>query len=684
MPAHRRHTADRRHIKAGSTSPWLLRNARLLAVGTALIVLLVIAWPVYQSYFRDDQHTLNATGQQPPAPLATTRVDAGAALTKASALSRTGSPARSGDPAIEQGSDVLARISTPPWESQTHEHATILDPSQQGWETEAFAEAAEAQLKRLGDLLQQAAPLDPSELSAIVIPSFVCGPLRPSDLIEVFRDTATVVRRSPEPAAPLPTDSHRGTSGLAEALQQLAVPLSSPRGKRAKFKTVRVRLDRDTAETTSFLELSASAEQQHVQRNTSWDCVWSLSPGAAPRLQSIQVVDYEEVETRGANETWFSDCTVAVLGQNKSFHRQLCFGLGHWLRRIERAHSIDNYKAFGLAVGDVNSDGLDDLFLCQPAGLSNLLLVQNADGTATDRTVDANLDALDHTSSALLVDLDNDADPDLVLVIPSYVIVMENNGQGLFDVQTSLAVADRDVESLSAIDYDNDGRLDLYLCTDFAAAGARPEEQRAPFIYHDANNGAANILWRNNIDQGEWQFEDVTRQVGLDVRNRRHSLAAAWEDYDNDGDLDLYVANDFGQNCLYRNDGGRFEEVAEQAGVVDWGSGMSVSWADYDHDGLMDLYVGNMFSSAGSRITPYDQFRSGIDSTTRDIYRHFAKGNTLFRNLGDGTFEDVGQQAHVEIGRWAWNSLFADVNNDGWDDLLVANGYITGDDTGDL
>ena len=144
------------------------------------------------------------------------------------------------------------------------------------------------------------------------------------------------------------------------------------------------------------------------------------------------------------------------------------------------------------------------------------------------------------------------------------------------------------------------------------------------------------------------------------------------------------MANDFGQNCLYRNDGGRFEEVAEQAGVVDWGSGMSVSWADYDHDGLMDLYVGNMFSSAGSRITPYDQFRSGIDSTTRDIYRHFAKGNTLFRNLGDGTFEDVGQQAHVEIGRWAWNSLFADVNNDGWDDLLVANGYITGDDTGDL
>ena len=82
--------------------------------------------------------------------------------------------------------------------------------------------------------------------------------------------------------------------------------------------------------------------------------------------------------------------------------------------------------------------------------------------------------------------------------------------------------------------------------------------------YHDANNGGRNVLLRND---GRWRFSHATVRAGLDVKNRRFSYAAAWEDFDNDGDQDLYVANDFGRNNLYRNDSGRFTDIAAAAAM---------------------------------------------------------------------------------------------------------------------
>jgi hypothetical protein len=204
------------------------------------------------------------------------------------------------------------------------------------------------------------------------------------------------------------------------------------------------------------------------------------------------------------------------------------------------------------------------------------------------------------------------------------------------------------------------------------------------FVYHNANDGGSNCLLRNDIKNRKWSFADVTAQVGLDANNHRHSLAAAWEDFDDDGDFDLYVANDYGQNCLYRNDAGTFTDVAAMAGVIDFGSGMSVAWGDYDRDQKPDLYVSNMFSSAGNRITNQAGFLPEISDEGRQLYKRFAKGNSLFRYLGDRRFEETGGKLNVEIARWAWGSLFADINNDGWEDLVVANGYITTADTGDL
>jgi hypothetical protein len=165
--------------------------------------------------------------------------------------------------------------------------------------------------------------------------------------------------------------------------------------------------------------------------------------------------------------------------------------------------------------------------------------------------------------------------------------------------------------------------------------------------------------------------------VGLGQNNHRFSFAASWEDYDNDGDLDLYVANDYGRNSLYRNDRGTFRDVAASAGVEDISAGMSVSWGDVNNDGWMDLYVANMFSSAGNRVTYQRRFLPSADAGTRADYQRHARGNSLFVNAGDGTFRDVSESAGVTMGRWAWGSPFADLNHDGLQDIVVANGFLT-------
>ena len=98
----------------------------------------------------------------------------------------------------------------------------------------------------------------------------------------------------------------------------------------------------------------------------------------------------------------------------------------------------------------------------------------------------------------------------------------------------------------------------------------------------------------------------------------------------------------------------------------------------------MDVYISNMFSAAGNRITYQDQFKADATYEVKRRIQRLARGNTLLQNAGSGVFHDRSADAGVEMGRWSWDSKFVDLNNDGWLDLLVANGYITADDTGDL
>ena len=179
-------------------------------------------------------------------------------------------------------------------------------------------------------------------------------------------------------------------------------------------------------------------------------------------------------------------------------------------------------------------------------------------------------------------------------------------------------------------------------------------------------------------NDGPESFTEVTDEVGLGANNSRFSLIGVWADYDDDGDPDLYVANDFGRNNLYRNDGGTFVDVAAAAGVEDQAAGMGVSWADFDQDGDLDLYVTNMFSAAGNRVATQPRFKPGIDEATRRRIQRQALGNSLFSNQGDGTFLPVSEVAGISMGRWGWGAKFVDLNNDGYEDIVAPNGFLTG------
>ena len=236
---------------------------------------------------------------------------------------------------------------------------------------------------------------------------------------------------------------------------------------------------------------------------------------------------------------------------------------------------------------------------------------------------------------------------------------------------------------IAATDYDLDGRIDLYLCTYIYYQGE--DQYRYPAPYYDSENGPPNFLFHNDLTaEGGAHFEDVTVSVGMSKNNNRYSFVPAWCDYDGNGWPDLYVANDFGRNNLYRNVRGRFRDIAEEAGVADLGPGMSAAWFDYDGDGRPDLYVSNMWTACGQRIVEDKAFAAAADTALRDAYRRHTKGNSLYRNRGDGAFDYQGVAEGVEMGRWAWAADGIDFDNDGSPEIYVTCGMLTNSSEIDL
>ena len=544
-----------------------------------------------------------------------------------------------------------------------------VDPGIDGWDTEAFNEAASARLNDLAHLLADPAGLDPASLEPFLVDGFTSHLLRPPAQREILsREEIAVSRGRPEGTV------LSGPPGLADALRSIAKPYDEGTEIHAGIKIVSVVPDGEGRfDTDVLVQFWGSGEAGVLQQNGTWEVSWVWpDPDEPPGLAAIRLVKHEENRVA---KPLFADCTEAVIGHERAYREQFLRGTDDWCARIDYSARMNQFGHNGLAVGDVDNDGLDDIYICQTGGLPNRLFRQNPDGTATEIGDEAGVNWLNESRSALFVDLDNNGSQDLLIATMRGLLVMRGDGAGHFELAGELPTTSG--YTLAAADYDEDGLLDVYVSNYSETTGTGG----GPTPYYDANNGPPNALYRN---LGDFRFEDVTVEVGLDENNRRFSFAAAWADYDEDGDLDVYVANDFGRNNLYRNDGGRFRDVAAAVGVEDQAAGMGVTWADYNHDGHLDLYVSNMFSSAGQRITYQRRFVEGTSAEALGALRRHARGNSLFENQGDGTFRDVTLTAEAWMGRWTWGARFLDMNNDGHDDIYVPNGFFTNENTKDL
>ncbi|HLJ93684.1 MAG TPA: VCBS repeat-containing protein [Gemmataceae bacterium] len=330
----------------------------------------------------------------------------------------------------------------------------------------------------------------------------------------------------------------------------------------------------------------------------------------------------------------------------------------------------------GVYLCDYDRDGILDMLITD---LNRHALYKGLPGgTFKDVTVDVGLPlALPELPGvavmAAFVDLDGDGWEDLILGGRVY---RNEAGRRFVDYtqRTNLRLP-RDAAGIAIADYDRDGRVDLYV--------TRPGKDKAD-SWLDGKSGdpKGNQLWRN---KGNWQFEDVTSASGTDG-GQRSTGAAVWLDANNDGWPDLYVINEFGNGVLLLNQGdGTFRAQLIVDGPGDFGS-MGVTCGDIDNDGNIDLYVANMYSKAGSRVI--GNLKPGIyPADIMAKMRRFVAGSQLYRNLGTGSgehpapsiprYEPLAKQYQLASIGWAYGAALVDLDNDGWLDLYATCGFIS-------
>lgn len=314
-----------------------------------------------------------------------------------------------------------------------------------------------------------------------------------------------------------------------------------------------------------------------------------------------------------------------------------------------------------VSVADVNDDGWSDLyFTTSRFDHGNALYVNRGDGTFHDvapaaGVADLNGEGEGVSMGAVWGDYDNDGLEDLLVYKWGYLQLLRNRGELRFEDVTEAAGLRRWMNANGAVwlDYDRDGLLDLYVAGYFRAeidlwhlSTTRIMQNSFEF----ASNGGANVLFRN---LGDGRFVDVTDSLG--VGSTRWTMAVAAADFNDDGWPDLYLANDYGPEELYENGEGRRFTLSFAGVDTDSKSGMSVSLGDVLNRGRHDVFVTNI-SERGYLFQGNNLRLNYLEETHR------------FREIARGVVADAG---------WAWGAQFGDLNNDGWMDLFVANGFIS-------
>lgn len=543
--------------------------------------------------------------------------------------------------------------------------------------TEKHAEAIEAALGQWGEALLRTPPAVDA-IRNLLAPTFQAASfhasrrkaLRPAGTLEVFRNSF---------ASDLSISAVVFLRQVAESLASLERFLA------AEFEVTSIKVMGESPlriHTLIRYDLLGSGSNLHREGRVGyWEIEWEASAEGDFRARTWRVL--EETLSRSSSPI-FTDITAPAFGNIASYQEQMVPGTDYWRTVLDSASGINIYGNNGLAVGDIDNDGFDDFYICQPAGLPNLLYRNRGDGTFEDVTESAGVGVLDGTACALFADLGNRGFQDLVVVRLSGPLLFRNQGNGKFKLAPEAFKFAHPPEgtftSAALADYDGDGRLDIYFCLYSYYQGL--DAYQFPTPYYAAENGPPNFLLHNN---GDGTFSDVTAATGLMQNNHRFSFACAWGDYNNDGWPDLYVANDFGKKNLYRNNGnGTFTDVAEEVGVLDVGPGMSVCWFDSNNDGNLDLYVANMWTAPGLRVSMQDNFMKGAPAEIRSYFHNHAMGNALYQNDGQGKFLDRSQAAGGGDGRWSWSCTSWDVDCDGYPDIYIPNGFISEPITRDL
>jgi len=342
-----------------------------------------------------------------------------------------------------------------------------------------------------------------------------------------------------------------------------------------------------------------------------------------------------------------------------------------------RSTQLPEDMGSGAAWGDYDADGYPDLFLCNisgpltgdAAGTTNRLYRNRGDGTFEDVTERSGLGAAMVAMSAAWADWSGDGALDLVVTAYSELKLYRNQRDGTFeDVSAPVGVDELTGFWTGASwgDYDADGDLDLYVTGYVQYAfheadvgrGTRQYQAVVPYTLNPSSYPPErNLLLRN---EGGETFTDVAAEAGV-VNAEGRSLAASWCDFDEDGKLDLYVANDVSDNVMYKNLGdGTFADVSHEAWVADYRGAMGIAVADWDGDSDQDLFVTHWLAQENAL---YSNMKIAFGGS------NVAPGEMRFMDVAD--MVGLGQIALDYVG---WGTFFFDYDNDGRPDLFVANG----------
>ena len=328
----------------------------------------------------------------------------------------------------------------------------------------------------------------------------------------------------------------------------------------------------------------------------------------------------------------------------------------------------------GAAWLDYDNDGDWDLYITTGRGLPNALYQNNGDGTFNETAEQAGVNSQALSMGAAAADYNGDGNVDLFVTNYGAVdILYRNNGDGTFTDKAAEAGVEGGAEDWSSsaawADFDNDGDLDLYVAryllfheeeTDFKLYPAEDVDY-PPTLNPYQYPPQANALYRND---GGGRFAEIAQEAGVeDVKGK--GLGAIFCDYDNDGDPDLFVANDVSVNVLFKNNGGAFENVSFLTGLDDPRQGMGIDFGDYDNDGDFDLFATYWI----------------------DEMNGFYRNNAIRADAQPSdSFDDIAPEIGLgapSVGFTGWGTVFADFDLDGDLDIFYANGHTSPDPAAD-